>query len=94
MKIFLGLALLAILMAAGASQFGFANGIFPQNWDQRAALNRCEEGSPNFNRLSAASRDECLRATLAGVTQNSLPPNTAQPSNQVDLREAAGRVRR
>lgn len=97
MKILLGLALVAILAAAGASALhlkvagGQIAAVFPQNLMQRAALNRCEEGSPSFDRLDPASRNACYHSASATAAQPDLPPNTAQPPNQVDLRQAAGR---
>ena len=97
MKTFLGLILIAILAAAGASAFhlkiadGPVAAVFPRNQPQRAALSQCELQNPKFNRLDPAAREVCYHSASASTAQSDLPPNTAQPPNQVDLREAASR---
>jgi hypothetical protein len=97
MKILMGLILVVILAAAGASALhlkiadGAVAAVFPQEQTQRAALNQCEQQSPKFDRLDPAARDTCYRGLSAPIAQPGLPTNTAQPSNQVDLRAAAAR---
>jgi hypothetical protein len=95
MKMLLGLVLIAILAAAGASSLhlkiadGPIAAVFPQNKAQKVALSRCEQGNPGFDRRDPGARDACYNH--ASAAQPDLPPTTAPPPNQVDFREAAGR---
>jgi hypothetical protein len=97
MKIFMGLILVGILAAAGASALhleiadGPVAAVFPQNQVQRAALSQCEQQSPKFDRLDQAARETCYHDSSTTSAQPSLPANTAQAPNQLDLREAAAR---
>lgn len=96
MKILLGLVLVLIVAAATASALHLTDGpliaVFPQDRLHRADLGWCESQSSQFDRTDATARHRCYHDGTAASAQPSLPPNTAPPPNQVDLRAAAARA--
>jgi|SRR5579863_2738336 len=86
-------ALVALIGAASASQFGLLDGrlaeIFPQDAAKRIALGRCETESGAFDRFSAGARDACYRRTNGWPFSE--PPHATTTPNQLDLRTAAAR---